>query len=245
MNPPDLSKPGIWASLFPSALTLMAHLEGQINQPHWTFGGGTVLMLRIGHRLSKDIDLFVPDPQYLGYINPRLSDVGERVSTEYAESAEWLRFFLKEGEIDVVVGAGLTAHPFDLVQYQGRTIKVETCAEIIAKKMWHRGHHAKARDLYDLCAVAEMEPEALQEAGPFMIKHGAAFIAQLENRADIVREQFAAIEVIGHRRKFEDCFQHARNIIESAIDRKLVEGTEKFAGADGDQKSTCTDDHLG
>lgn len=27
----------------------------------WTFGGGTVLMLRHGHRLSKDIDIFAPD----------------------------------------------------------------------------------------------------------------------------------------------------------------------------------------
>jgi hypothetical protein len=29
----------------------------------WTLGGGTVLALRHGHRRSKDIDVFVPDPQ--------------------------------------------------------------------------------------------------------------------------------------------------------------------------------------
>lgn len=198
-------------------MMLMSHLESQINNPHWTFGGGTVLMLRIGHRQSKDIDLFVPDPQYLGYINPRLSEVGEQVSTDYAESAEYLRFFLPEGEIDVVVGAGLTDQAFDTVKYQGRTIKVETCAEIIAKKMWHRGHHAKARDLYDLCAVAQAEPEAIKTAGPFMKKHGAAFIAQLENRADTVREQFEAIDVIGTRLGFDDCLYQAREIIERAV----------------------------
>jgi hypothetical protein len=32
----------------------------------------------------------------------------------------------------------------------GQSVKFETCAEIIAKKMWHRGHLAKARDLFDL-----------------------------------------------------------------------------------------------
>jgi hypothetical protein len=40
-------------------------------QPFWTLGGGTVLMLRYAHRRSKDIDIFVPDPQYLGYVTPR------------------------------------------------------------------------------------------------------------------------------------------------------------------------------
>ena len=31
-----------------------------IAQPFWTFGGGTVLMLRYRHRFSKDVDIFVP-----------------------------------------------------------------------------------------------------------------------------------------------------------------------------------------
>lgn len=47
----------------------MRHLETQVKQPWWTFGGGAVLMLHIDSRQSKDLDLFVPDPQYLGYLN--------------------------------------------------------------------------------------------------------------------------------------------------------------------------------
>lgn len=58
-----MAKPGVWQALLPHALTLMASLDKQFDQPWWTFGGGTVRMLRIGHRQSKDIDLFVPDPQ--------------------------------------------------------------------------------------------------------------------------------------------------------------------------------------
>lgn len=34
--------------------------HGTLN-PFWTFGGGTVLMLHHRHRVSKDIDVFVPD----------------------------------------------------------------------------------------------------------------------------------------------------------------------------------------
>lgn len=88
MSWPDMGKRGAWRELFPHALTLMTHLETQIRQPWWTFGGGTVLMLRIGHRQSKDIDLFVPDPQYLGYLNPRLSDTAEQITADRIRHAD-------------------------------------------------------------------------------------------------------------------------------------------------------------
>lgn len=81
-------------------------------------------MLRINHRQSKDIDLFVPDPQYLGYINPRLSDVAEQITVDYQEDAEFIKLFLASGEIDIVVGAALTKNPFETVSYAGRDIKI-------------------------------------------------------------------------------------------------------------------------
>jgi hypothetical protein len=214
---PDMGKPGIWRKLFPHALVLMASLEAQIERPSWTFGGGTVLMLRIGHRQSKDIDLFVPDPQYLGYLNPRLSDVAEQITTQYEESAEFIKLFLPAGEIDIVVGTPLTEQPFDLVWHAGRQIKVETCAEIIAKKMWHRGDRARARDLYDLCAVADAEPAAIDHAKPFFSKHGAAFLLQLQDRAALLDAEFDAIDTIGLRRSFPACLAQARDIIEPLL----------------------------
>ena len=60
--------PGAWQTLFARAMQLIDNLEQRTGlAPFWTFGGGTVLMLRYQHRRSKDIDIFVPDPQYLGY----------------------------------------------------------------------------------------------------------------------------------------------------------------------------------
>lgn len=213
MNRPDTSRPGVWAHLLQQALVLMAHLERETCDPLWTFGGGTVLMLRVGHRQSKDIDLFVPDPQYLGYINPRLSDAALEVSADYEENAEFIKLFLPAGEIDVIVGTALTEHSFDLVPYAGREIRMETCAEIIAKKMWHRGHHAKARDLYDLCAVAEACPQAIEAAGPFLSRHGAAFLAGLQQREAFAVGEFDAIDAIGVRRTFAASLQQAHAIL--------------------------------
>lgn len=213
MTAPDLTKPGVWTELFPHALKLMTHLEGQLQEPEWTFGGGTVLMLRIGHRQSKDIDLFVPDPQYLGYISPRLSDVGEEISIDYEENAEFIKFYLPTGEIDVVVGTALTEQPFDVVPYAGRDIKVETCAEIIAKKMWHRGDRGNVRDLFDLCAVADAEPTAIERAVPFFGRHGATFLRQLQTRSAIAQVEFDAIDRLAFKRPFTECIELAHHLI--------------------------------
>lgn len=80
--------PGPWQRLFGHAMRLIDDLGAHhIRDPVWTFGGGTVLMLRHGHRRSKDVDLFVPDPQYLGYITPRLADANNDMVLELAVAA--------------------------------------------------------------------------------------------------------------------------------------------------------------
>ena len=58
---------GAWKDLLPHVLSIIEDIKSHgTPDPFWTFGGGTVLMFRYQHRLSKDIDIFVPDPQYLG-----------------------------------------------------------------------------------------------------------------------------------------------------------------------------------
>ncbi len=95
--------PGAWQRLFGHAMRLVDDIGAHhIRDPVWTFGGGTVLMLRHGHRRSKDVDLFVPDPQYLGHMTPRLSDVAASITEDYVEAAGYVKLILEEGEIDFV-----------------------------------------------------------------------------------------------------------------------------------------------
>jgi hypothetical protein len=213
MRKVDFERQGLWRELFSSALRLMDHLEAETHQPQWTFGGGTVLMLRFNHRMSKDIDLFVTDPQYLGYLNPRLSDVAESITHEYVEGAEYIKLLLPIGEIDVVVGAALTEEPTETLQCEGRSIRVETSAEIIAKKMWHRGDRAKARDLFDLCAVHAEDPVAIRTASPFFEKHGHRFIELLHEREDVLRLEFDTIDALDFSASFDECVETAKQII--------------------------------
>ena len=44
-------------------------------------GGGTVLMFRFEHRLSKDIDFFTHDAQWLSLLTPRLNDTTAAMTT--------------------------------------------------------------------------------------------------------------------------------------------------------------------
>ena len=70
----------IWESLFKKALAIIDSGDPNgLRADKWSFGGGTVLMRRYRHRVSKDVDIFVPDPQYLGYLSPRLNDAVGRL----------------------------------------------------------------------------------------------------------------------------------------------------------------------
>ena len=50
-------------TLIEGALPVLDHVFGPPDpsrKPDWTLGGGTAIMLQIGHRVSRDIDIFVP-----------------------------------------------------------------------------------------------------------------------------------------------------------------------------------------
>lgn len=91
---------------------------------------------------------------------------------------------------------------------------METSAEIIAKKMWHRGDQAKVRDLFDLCAVATLEPEAIDVAQPFMRRHAAAFLQRLDARAEIAEAEFNQINARSFQMPFWQCLVLAHTFLE-------------------------------
>ena len=55
-----------WETLFKRAMRVLdSAIRTGVPEDDWSFGGGTVLMLKQRHRFSKDIDIFVSDPQYI------------------------------------------------------------------------------------------------------------------------------------------------------------------------------------
>lgn len=173
-------------------------------------------MFRHNHRLSKDIDIFVPDPQYLGYVTPRLSDVAASMTGDYTEDqSSWVKLQFEEGEVDFVASPNLLGDAWELWDIEGHTIRVETSAEIIAKKMFYRGHKVTARDLFDLALVIDREPEALRGAREFLIKHREAFLSQIRNPHDTLKAAFDAIDTLDYTPDFQTCVDSAGSFLES------------------------------
>jgi predicted nucleotidyltransferase component of viral defense system len=208
---------GAWKDLFPHALSIIEDIKRNgTPDPFWTFGGGTVLMFRYQHRLSKDIDIFVPDPQYLGFVTPRLSDIAAAVSTDYVEDqSSYVKLIRPEGEIDFVATPNLAESPFEIWNINGQHIRVETAAEIVAKKLWHRDDRATARDLFDLSLVIEQEPEALIKAAKFLLKNADLFISQIASRKTVLERQFAEIDTLAYKPSYDEAAQRATAFLKS------------------------------
>jgi hypothetical protein len=201
-----------WEALFKRAVKL---LDATSPETFWTMGGGTVLMLRHRHRSSKDIDIFFLDPQPLGRVNPRLGGLAEDMTSKYEESNGHVKLFFPEGEIDFVAAPLLTTPGFIEAPVAGRTIRLETDAEIVAKKMWYRGHEAKARDLFDLDVVIERSPGELAQASDFLLRHREAFIEGLHKRREILELQFNSIAALDYESGFQECMERVTGFLRS------------------------------
>jgi len=155
-----------WRELLSAAYTLFDDLEQRgFPTPPFSLGGGTVLMFRFQHRLSKDIDFFGYDAQWISLLSPRLNETAAAMATNYTEQANGVKILMRNGDIDFVV-AGDVAVPVlrDHMELEGRTILVDPTSEILAKKLFYRAAAFKSRDVYDLSAALELDPSAAKRA---------------------------------------------------------------------------------
>jgi len=213
VKPPLNFPEGPWKSLLEKAFWLIdsIQLDGY-TLPRWSLGGGTVLMFYYAHRKSKDIDIFVPDPQFLGYVNPRLGGRGEEVTTDYRDGTEFVKLFLPEGEIDFVASTTLTENPLEEHEVLGRKVLLETPIEIVAKKLWYRGDRATPRDLLDLALVIEHHYSEILAHSDVFAKNIEAFTEQCYLRRAIMLPVFEEIEKIEFKLGFDECLDRANDL---------------------------------
>jgi hypothetical protein len=199
-----------WKILLERAFAILAQADTEL---FWTMGGGTVLMLRHNHRASKDVDIFFRDPRALGYVNPRRGGIAEQMTAKYEEGAEHVKLYFPEGEVDFVASPPLTEPGFVVGEALGRAVRLETDVEIVAKKLWHRGYEAKARDLFDLRLVIERSPDDLRQAAKYLTRHRTAFLDSIRLRRGILKAQFENIDVRDYRPDFEESVERATSFL--------------------------------
>jgi predicted nucleotidyltransferase component of viral defense system len=166
MNPPNDVTRDSWKQILTSAVAVFADLEEKgLGSPEVVMGGGTVLMFRFEHRLSKDIDFFMHDVQWLSLLTPRLNDVTAEMVTNYVEQANGIKLVLPHGDIDFVVAGAVTdAEAVETLEFMGRTFLLEPTEEILAKKLFYRAARFQPRDVFDLAVAAELDGGAAARA---------------------------------------------------------------------------------
>jgi len=194
--------------------------------PDWVLGGGTALMLHARHRLSKDIDAFITDPQYLPILSPRLGGEDVWRCDTYTEAANHLKLVYPEGEIDFIVAVPITdlaseskAIPKDQ-DLPAVKIEVEHPVEIALKKLVYRGGSLKVRDIFDIAIVDFLHDKELRanlhrasKAKPHILKR----LADL--REDYLRRELAELDIEQEWRSIADsCLAQTRKIVESIPD---------------------------
>ena len=154
--------PETWRGIIASAFALFDDIERRgFGTPPFSLGGGTALMLRFRHRLSKDIDFFGYDAQWLSVLSPRLNAASAALVEDYVEQANTIKLVMRHGDIDFIV-AGDIAVPVTrtLTTIGARQIEVEPTAEILAKKLYYRAAGFKPRDVYDMATALDLAPDA-------------------------------------------------------------------------------------
>jgi len=130
-----------WESLLDLALPALDHVfpsggaapHGSATSADWTLGGGTAIMIQIRHRISHDIDIFVPGTKLKAFTlaaNPAAA----RISPRFQWPGHHVKYEVPVGEIDFR-SVGLATEPgFTWFDFPGRRIALETPEEVIVKK---------------------------------------------------------------------------------------------------------------
>jgi len=156
-----------WKGLLRIALTLIDTLKEEVT---WSFGGGTALAVHLGHRISYDVDIFMPNSDWVSDLAPNanpktLALIGDR---KYEFPGGYLKLKLEAGEIDFIVGSKRTSQPAQPWDFEGRSILIETPWEIAIKKLFYRPSNFKVRDIFDLAAIIEVDGRKLSSFLPLV-----------------------------------------------------------------------------
>jgi chromosome segregation and condensation protein ScpB len=94
-------------------------------------------------------------------------------------------------------------------------VRVDTTAEIIAKKVWHRGADFTARDMFDLALVAKREPTAIEQIARILRERRDAIRSRIASGEKALRKTYAELDMLDFRPSFDEC----RKAIAELLDR--------------------------
>jgi hypothetical protein len=150
-----------WRTLLELALPALDEVGANVR---WTLGGGTGLALKLDHRISYDIDIFLENTSHLRALSPNRNAAARAISNRWQEPGHYLRLEREEGVVDFIIAAQQTDLTPWIYSFKGRDVPIEEPAEILAKKLKYRGSHIIPRDIFDILAVHRFDPAIVTTA---------------------------------------------------------------------------------
>lgn len=169
-------------------------------------------MLQIDHRESRDVDIFLRDPQLLPFLDPQRHDFEFDVKPlDYTgDGAKFLKLTFDIGEIDFIVTEPKTAQPTTERVIEGQSTLLETIPEIATKKIVHRGSSLQPRDIFDIAAAGEEHSEAVISA----LREYEAEVEQARKALDRLKPDFVRNAILDLQIRDKFLF-----LTETALDR--------------------------
>ena len=177
-----------WRKLIGPALRVVDSLEeAGYGKLDFRLGGGTVLMFRFDHRISKDIDIFTHDAQALAYLSPRLNGIAERESPlGYEEQANAVKLLLPDGDVDFIFAAPVIPDaPYATMTIDGRDVVLDATSEILAKKLLYWADGFKARDAFDMSVALALDAPSAVAALAATTRTRPALLRRLADMAKV------------------------------------------------------------
>lgn len=173
-------------------------------------------MIQTDHRLSKDIDVFIFDPQYLSYLSPELAGEDVWGCDAFDSSAHYVKLIFKEGEIDFIVAPSMTGLPDIRRDVEGHVIMLEHPVEIAIKKLRYRGAQLKIRDVFDIAVVDREFHDLLADKLTLIAAKKDAILARLGAMTlQHVSDELSELDIQPGRQAIaDDCWRRVKELIE-------------------------------
>ncbi len=171
-----------WRTLLELAIPALDEVGADIK---WTLGGGTGLALKLDHRISYDIDIFLENASHLRALSPNRNTAARAISNRWQEPGHYLRLEREEGVVDFIIAAQQTDLTPWIYSFKGRDVPIEEPAEILAKKLKYRGSRIIPRDIFDILAAHRLDSaitKAAVAAAPDGARRAADRIERIAKR---------------------------------------------------------------
>lgn len=140
------------------ALAALAEL-----QPPWTLTGGAALAgFYLGHRTTRDLDLFWRGQTSITEVRGEVIALLLRSGLQVTELRTGLGFGSIRAQnsdesvvIDLVAEPIASIEPPQVVQHRGHSIQIDSLHEILVNKLCALLHRSEVRDLVDIAALVE------------------------------------------------------------------------------------------